>query len=95
VDNAAAGVSRGVFPLTAQTLSGSGTVAAVGAGQVATVAVTHAALAVPGAITLTVPSGFTYVLSQTWQGTGFTAQVTNGGTAAADLDYAWVRMGIG
>ena len=94
-DNAAAGVSRGVFPLTATTLSGSGTVAAVPAGQPVTVTVTHAALAVPGAISFTVSSGFTYVLSQTWQGTGFTAVVTNGGTAAADLTYGWVRQGIG
>jgi hypothetical protein len=55
-------------------------VAAVPAGQPVTVTVTHAALAVPGAISFTVSSGFTYTLSQTWQGTGFTAVVTNGGT---------------
>jgi hypothetical protein len=95
VANDAAGVDRGAFPAAARTLSGSGEVLGVGGGETVPVEISHAALAVPGAIGFTVNEGFSFVIEEAWRGDGFRAEVTNEGTEAADLEYVWERKGIG
>ena len=95
VHSDAAGVDRGVFPVTARTLAGSGTVAEVDPSETVTVEVTHAALAVPGAIAVTVSEGFSFVVEESWRGDGFEVEATNEGAEAAELVYGWERRGIG
>ncbi len=95
LDNDATGVDRGVFPLVTRTLQGSGTVAEVDPDETVAIEVTHAALAVPGAIAVTVSEGFSYVVEEAWRGDGLLVKATNEGTETAELVYAWERKGMG
>jgi hypothetical protein len=63
VDNA--GSDRGCFALLSDTLRGSGTVPAVGAGQSTTVEISHALLAIPGALSCDAGEHFSVALEQT------------------------------
>ena len=85
---------RGCFALLSTTLSGSGTVASVGGGEQAVVEISHASLAVPGAIVFAAGQEFSFTLEETWRADGFRAVVTNEDTEAHDLTYEWERRGI-
>jgi hypothetical protein len=96
IDNFADGVDRQCHPLAWRNLSGSGTIAAVPAGGEASAHVTHDALRVPGAISLSSNSpDFTWEISETWRGDRFLLTVSNSGASAADFDYTWTREGVG
>ena len=92
VDNSSG--DRGCFALLSDTLRGSGTVAAVAGGQATTVEISHAMLAIPGALSCDGGEHFSMALEQTWRGDGFVVVATNGDTAAHDLAYEWERRGI-
>ena len=56
---------------------------------------TTSALAVPGAIAVTVSEGFSYGVEETWRGDGFVVRLTNEGEETADVDWTWERKGLG
>jgi hypothetical protein len=94
LDNQAAGVSRGAFALRSATLRGNAAATAVGAGASVALAVAHEALAVPGAIAVSVNAPFTYTVEEIWRTDGFLVRVTNAGAEAADLALGWERRGL-
>lgn len=95
IDNQAAGVDRGCFPLLTDTLSGSGSHPNVGPGEQVQLDIDHTSLALPGAIDFQITSEyFSFVLNETWRGDGFVALVTNDDSSAHDLEYSWERQGI-
>ncbi len=95
VNNQARGVDRGVFLLRSRTLSGTEELLDVAPEETVAVEVSHAALAVPGAISMSVSEGFSLAVEEAWRGDGFRLLVTNEGEETADAVVEWERKGIG
>lgn len=96
VDNDIAGAHRQCYPLGWRTLSGSGSVASVPAGEDVTIIVEHEPLRVPGAIEFVVEGeNFTWEIDRTYLAASFRVIATNTSGSPADLEYSWERHGIG
>jgi len=92
------GATRGCFPLTTNTFSGSGTIEAVPGGGEVSFVVNHAeagSFAIPGAIDFAVTGeAFTVTLRQTYQADRFEVVAVNENSYPQDLCYTWQRQGI-
>lgn len=95
VNSQAEGVDRGAFPLQSRTLRGTEELLDVEPEQTVAVEITHAPLAVPGAISASVSEGFSCAIEEAWRGDGFRLLVTNEGEETGDAVCEWARKGIG
>lgn len=96
IDNAAAGVQRQCYPLAWRSLTGSGIIPDVEPGGQASVYVTHEALRLPGAISLSSDTpDFAWEIEENWREDRFLLTVTNTGASTADFEFDWSRFGVG
>lgn len=96
VDSAAAGVARQCWPLQWGQARGEGVAEEVAAEETVSVRVEHGvSFRVPGALSVESESeDFSWVVRETHEAGGFTLEVTNEGSTAADFVYSWVRQGF-
>jgi hypothetical protein len=95
IDNEAAGVDRNLYRLEVVTLTGSGEVQDLGAGQETTVEITHDPLRLVGGINFSCqPAEVTYEVVEHHRRDAFKVKLTNTGGSPVDVAYAWEREGV-